>query len=167
MRWCYKKKHSYWGVCIRLEVLRITIANHRSNFCYTDIKCFIVNLSVIWRLENEELKITLALILYQLSWKMYSVLICESIFNNNLELEIDIYEWVNNFKYLGTFLKSWDNMKKEILIRNLNANKIYLSNISNSKVISRKIKTHIYKSLIQSFLTHSGMMQIFLFCYFI
>ncbi|CAH1721690.1 unnamed protein product [Aphis gossypii] len=77
--------------------------------------------------------------------------------HNNLQVGNNIFEQVQEFKYLGSTLNNQNNMHGEINIRLDAANRcLYaLSTLFKSKLLSRKTKEHLYISYIRPVLTYA------------
>ena len=69
-----------------------------------------------------------------------------------------IFKRVENFKYLGTIFNEKNNRSVEVNVRLTMANRAYhgLLNHMKSRIISRNIKTLLYKTLIRPVLTYGA-----------
>ena len=69
-----------------------------------------------------------------------------------------IFKRVDNFKYLGTMVNEKNNRSVEVNARLTMANRAYygLQNHMKSRIISRNIKTPLYKTLIRPVLTYGA-----------
>jgi sorting nexin-29 len=68
-----------------------------------------------------------------------------------------MFKRVGNFKYLGTMVNKMNNRSVEVNARLIMANRAYcgLQNHMKSRIISRNIKTLVYKTLIRPVLTYA------------
>ena len=69
-----------------------------------------------------------------------------------------MFKRVDNFKYLGTMVNKLNNRSVEVNARLTMANRAYyrLQNHMKSRIISRNIKTLLYKILIRPVLTYGA-----------
>jgi len=69
-----------------------------------------------------------------------------------------IFKRVDNFKYLGTMINKMNNRSVEVNARLIMANRAYygLQNHMKSRIISRNIKTLLYKTLIRQVVTYGA-----------
>jgi sorting nexin-29 len=77
--------------------------------------------------------------------------------HNNLQVGNNIFEQVQDFKYLGSNLNNQNNMHGEINIRLDAANRCFyaLRTLFKSRLLSRKTKKHLYISYIRPVLTYA------------
>jgi hypothetical protein len=69
-----------------------------------------------------------------------------------------MFKRVDNFKYLGTMVNKMNNRSAEVNARLIMANRAYyvLQNHMKSRIISRNIKTLLYKTLIRPVHTYGA-----------
>ena len=69
-----------------------------------------------------------------------------------------MFKRVDNFKYLGTMVNKMNNKSVEVNARLIRANRAYngLQNHMKSRIISRNIKTLLYKTSIRPVFTYGA-----------